>query len=89
MTQQENNVFLFSVMILCAIMAVFNLLRNRKRGWSSVILSAAFLVFGGIASIYRLNPDSSWIKPSIGLLLALVVADFFLRAGNAPNRRVK
>ncbi len=89
MTQQEISVFLFSVIILCALMAVFNLIRNRKRGWPAVIMSAAFLVFGGLVSLYRMDSTSSWITPGIGLLLALLAADFFLRVGNAPTRRGK
>ncbi len=87
MTDQENQIFLLSSTLLCAIMAIFNLVRFRKRGISAYFLSSAFLVMGGVIYLFRTNAPSLAIEGSAVVLLLLLGADFIIRVGNAPKRK--
>jgi len=87
MNAQELHVFQLSVVILCSIMALFNLTRLKSRGVSSAFLSAAFLVFGYLVYQYYAGVGLDNLKIPMGLLLALLGADFFLRTSRGPTNK--
>ncbi len=89
MTKGEMDIFLLGTMMLCAVMAVFNFIKNSKRGLSAYILSSAFLVMGGTVYMYRSDAPNLWVKIGCAVLVALLCADFLLRAGTPPPRKKK
>jgi hypothetical protein len=68
-------------------MAVFNAVKNSHRGWPGLILSVGFLVFGGTAYLYQSGASETLVKVGCGVLLLVLMADFFFRAGISPARK--
>ncbi len=87
MTHEEFNFFLLGSAGLCALMAVFNLFRAKKKGPSGYLLSGAFLAVGGALMLYR----QGFGMPVVGTVgvvaFVLLVADFMLRAKNQVLER--
>jgi hypothetical protein len=83
----EFHLFLDSSAVLCAVMIVFNLLRQKKRGLSAILMSIAFL-FAGI-SFYLLRRDApQQVVIGTGTLTFLVlVADLIVRSRDAEIKR--
>ena len=68
-------------------MALFNLTRIKTRGFSSVLLSAAFLVFGFVVYQFYGGQSMSSLQIPVGILVLLLGGDFFLRAGKGNNEK--
>lgn len=82
MTNEEFNLFLLGSAILCAMMAVFNIFRARKKGSSGYLLSGAFVAVGTALLLYR-SGFSATVVSAVGVVaFVFLVADFMLRAKN-------
>jgi len=87
MTHGEFDLFLIGTIIVCCVMAVFNALKNGHRGWPSMILSVAFLVFGGTVYLWRSAAAPILVDAGCALLILLICADAFMRAGSQTSRK--
>ena len=80
MKEDEFKLFL-SVAAGCgALGAMLTLLRIRSRGAAAVLLSASYLVFGGILLMLKAGTSQPLIVASAVLLAVLLVADFAVRS---------
>jgi hypothetical protein len=70
------------VMILCAVMTIFNLLRWKSRGLSATFLGSAFLVLGVTAYAYSRGYASGWITAGGVIVFGLLAADVVYRTAN-------
>ncbi|GEM_PF-2255075 len=80
MTAEMLNLVLYTAMGLCALMAVVNLVRFKKRGPSAYALAAAFVALGFTLWLYEAQAAMGWIEAGIALTVLLLGADFGLRA---------
>lgn len=85
MTNYEFSIFLYGTVILCCVMAVFNAVKNAKRGPQTFLLSGGFLVFAGTTYLYKTHAPELYIKIGVGVLTLLILADFYFRAGTHPG----
>ncbi len=77
----QIDVFLLGTILLCCIMSVLNLFKNRKRGWPGLLLSAGFLVFAVIAYLWRSGASTAALDACSAFLLLLIGTDFIIRTG--------
>lgn len=89
MTQSEMDFFLYSLMLVCSVMAIFNAFKHRTRGWAAAFLSASFLVFGGLIYLYRTGASETLLETGTAFLFILLAADFVFRLANPPKRKGK
>ena len=80
MTQQEFSLFLLGSAILCAVMAIFNLVRAQKKGTRGYFLSAAFIAVGAALLLYRSGYSTTVIFAIGALAFMFLVGDFVVRA---------
>lgn len=73
-------------MAICALMAVVNALRFRRRGAAAFALSAAFIALGFSAWIYSIDPSSVWLDVGVAATVVLLIADFAIRAAKFPGQ---
>jgi|GEM_PF-6015748 len=86
---QSFNLFLTAGMAVCAAMAVFNIVRSRSRGTSSLWLATGFIIFGVIFYLIK-NQFSTALELVLGFfLLVCLVMDMFLRMSKAEIRSKK
>jgi len=87
LTRSEFHLFLEVAMGICAVMVCFNLLRYRTRKNAAFVMAGAFAALG--LTFFALFEDMSQVI--VGLLgflvVALIVGDFVLRAGNQQEPR--
>ena len=86
MTHGELDLFLFGTIFMCCVMSVFNSIKNWKRGWPGMILSAGFLVFAVTVYLYKSEAPGIQVKISCVVLFLLLIADFFFRASATKVR---
>lgn len=86
MTFGNIDVYMYGTMLLCAFMAVFNLIKNRKKGWAGVIMSVAFLVLGGAVYLFETGAQPKYVEAVTAVLILLLTADFVIRAGSRPQK---
>jgi len=80
MTKADFDMFLLASAGLCVLMAVFNLVRFKKRGTSAYLLAGAFLSVGGALLLYRSDAEK-WLVGLMGTIAFLfLVGDFAVRA---------
>lgn len=89
MTPGMLRLVLHSGMALCALMAVLNSLRFRRRGASAFALSAAFLALGFSAYLLSISASTAWLYTGVGLTVLFLIVDFALRAPRPPRQDSK
>lgn len=84
-----NSIDLFydGVAVLCALMAIFNAFRYRRRGPSAYVLSAAFLAFGFMAYEIKLGASQLTLGVLGFVTFCLLVADFALRSAKRTEEK--
>lgn len=87
MTRGELDLFLSVVAALCGGMSVLNIVLVKRRGTTALVLSAAFLVLGFSIFAYRSQGVSTGVIAGGVIVIALLIVDFVLRAGNAERKR--
>jgi len=87
MTFREFDVFMMGTIIMCCVMSVFNLLKNGRRGWQGMILSAAFLVFAVTVWLWRSGAYPILFDISCATLFGLIFLDAFMRASKPQARK--
>ena len=81
MTPGNERAFYDAVVLICAIMALVNLARLKKRGTSAILLAAAFLVLGGTVYAYTANLPMPLVAVGGVIVFLLLAADMVLRIG--------
>lgn len=81
MTESDLKFFLNGVMMICAVMAIFNLARYKKRGASAYLLGAAFLDLGLTAYAYNRHAPMAVLVMGGFVLFGLLAADMLFRMG--------
>lgn len=74
MTNAEFDLFLSGSMGLCALFALINLIRLKKRGASAIFLSLSFLAMG--LFVFGMRSDQAWDQTK--LIMVLVIVGIFL-----------
>ena len=78
---------LHTAMAVCALMAVVNSLRYKKRGASAYALAGAFVALGFTLWLYSVNAAIIWIGAGLVLTVLLLVTELSLRsARQGPGR---
>ena len=86
MPPQTFGLVLHSAMAMCALMAVVNALRYKKRGVSAYALSAAFVALGFTIWVYSIGA-TRWVEAGLAITGLLLVAEFGLRAARQGDSR--
>ena len=86
MTSSEYELFLSGAMALCALMALLVAFRYKSRGASALVMSVAFLVFGGVLYLLKSGAPQGWVTAGGILLGLLLLTDFILRAGRQVDK---
>lgn len=81
MDENGRLLFLDAVMVLCAVMALVNLAKQKSRGTSAYLLAGAFLVLGGTVYAYLQHAPDGLLTVGAFIVVALLGADFFYRTG--------
>jgi hypothetical protein len=84
LTNSEFSVFLYGTVILCCVLAIFNVVKNAKRGPVGYLLSGGFLAFAATIYLYKTDAPTLYIKVGVGVLILFLLADFYFRAGTPP-----
>ncbi|HEY0868595.1 MAG TPA: hypothetical protein VGE01_14520 [Fimbriimonas sp.] len=75
----SEDLFLSSIILVCAVMVVFNIVQAKRRGPSAYLLAMAFLAFGATLYAYQKGASQVWLTLG-GVVVALLLgADFFYR----------
>lgn len=82
----DTGPFMTGGAIICAIAAVANAFKYKKRGNSAFILSIAFLVLGGTMLLDKFQAPMAAIYAGIAVLLALLILDFIVRSDQNANK---
>lgn len=87
MTPDYSQPYLSGITFLCAIMAVFSLLRIKRRGASAYVMCGAFLALGASVYAYKVHAPILLVEAGGLAVVLLLAADVFLRAGQPPKKR--
>ncbi|MHB8636635.1 MAG: hypothetical protein ACYC96_09200 [Fimbriimonadaceae bacterium] len=85
MPPQTLGLILHTAMAMCAVMAVANALRFKRRGLSAYALAAAFVALGFTLWLYAQNEAAVWIDAGLIVTGALLVTELGLRAAKLPK----
>lgn len=80
MNEAQYGLFLSVGTWMCAVGAIFNLFKLKGRGNAALVLSAAFLVMGGLLWMIKTHASQGLIIFGGILLAGLLAADFVIRA---------
>lgn len=87
MPPQTLGLVLHTAMAMCALMAVVNALRYKKRGASAYALAAAFVALGFTLWLYSVSAAMVWIDAGLVVTGGLLAAELGLRAARqGPGR---
>jgi hypothetical protein len=75
--------------VLCGIMAVVSSFRRKSRGVSALLMAGAFLVLGAALLMVRAKAPLPVLGATGAVLIALLVAEFATRAGQAYDRETR
>jgi hypothetical protein len=87
MTDQEYGLFLSVAAYVCAVGAIFNLFKLKKRGNSALILSSAFLVMAALLWMIKTHASQTLISTLGTIVAALLVGDVILRSKQQDRPR--
>jgi len=87
LNEGQYRLFLSLAACTCAVGAMFNLLRLKSRGNSALILSAAFVVMGGLLWMIRTGAEPFLTTLAGGAVAVLLVADVVVRCRHRDKRR--
>jgi len=87
LNEGEYGLFLSIAACVCALGALLNLARLRARGSSALIMSAAFLVFGALLWMIRVQAEQNLITVAGAAVALLLVADVVVRSRHRGKPR--
>lgn len=85
MGPQDERLFYDAVVLICAIMALVNVGRAKKRGASAYLLGGAFLALGATVYAYTLNAPKAIVGLGGGVVFVLLAADMVYRINKERN----
>lgn len=80
MNQSQYDLFLSVGTFLCALGAVLNLFLIKRRGNSALLLSAAFLAFGGLLWMLKSHAPQGYVTVAGVMIAILLVGDVIWRS---------
>ena len=86
MSPQSMSLAVHAAMAVCALMAVVNGLRYKRRGASAFALAAAFVTLGFTLWLYSGNASMTLIYGGLIVTGILLVVEFGLRAARQPKQ---
>lgn len=87
MTEAQYGTFLSFGAWVCALGAVFNLFKLKRRGNSALLLSSAFLALGAVLWTLKVHGNETLIRVLSVLVLGLLIADVVLRSRHQEHQR--